>query len=96
MYRPVWVKLPAIFVHRSEAGPATIHANAVDTTSEVPGTLLQWLRTGSGGWLGLLDYELRFADGRQKTIAMQRQLVPAYALFRAPTAATGLEDPPRT
>jgi hypothetical protein len=56
------------------------HPRAVDTTGEVPGDLLQWLRTGGGEWLGLVTYQLPFADERHKRIYLERQLVPAYAL----------------
>jgi hypothetical protein len=46
----------------------------------VPGDLLQWLRTGGGEWLGLVTYQLPFADERHKRVYLERQLVPAYAL----------------
>jgi len=53
---------------------------AVDTSAEVPGDLLQWLRTRGGEWLGLVTYQLPFADERHKRIYLERQLLPAYAL----------------
>ena len=54
--------------------------NAVDATAEVPGTLLRWLRTGTGDWLGLVDYEIPFANGRHRGVYLVQQLLPAYAL----------------
>jgi hypothetical protein len=42
------------------------HQNALDATAEVPGTLKQWLRSRGGEWLGLVDYEIPFADGRHR------------------------------
>lgn len=56
------------------------HHNALDTRAEVPGYLQQWLRTGGGEWLGLVDYEVPFADGRKKGVYLTQQLLPAHAL----------------
>ena len=56
------------------------HPAAVNTTVEAPGILLQWLRSNGGEWLGLVTYQLPFADGRKQTVYLERQLVPAYAL----------------
>ena len=44
------------------------HTNALDTAAEVPGLLRQWLRSSGGEWLGLVDYEIPFADGRHKGV----------------------------
>ena len=51
-----------------------------DVTAEVPGDLLQWLRTADDEWLGLVTYQLPFADERHQCIYLERQLLPAYAL----------------
>jgi hypothetical protein len=81
-HRLVWVKLSLIFLRqRDKPMPAELpHPTAVDTTVETPGILLQWLRSNGGEWLGLVSYQLPFADGRKKTVYLERQLVPAYAL----------------
>jgi hypothetical protein len=55
-------------------------SHAVDTTAEVAGDLLQWLRAASGEWLGLVTYQLPFADQRHQRIYLERQLLPAYSL----------------
>jgi hypothetical protein len=57
------------------------HPRAVDVAAEVPGELLQWLRTAGGEWLGLVSYQLPFADERHQRIYLERQLLPAYALW---------------
>jgi hypothetical protein len=44
------------------------------------GTLHAWLRSGLGDWIGLVSYQVPFADGRHETLYLERQLVPAYAL----------------
>jgi hypothetical protein len=82
MHRPVWVKLPLVFPrHPGAPMPSQLpHPRAVDTSGEVPGDLLQWLRTAGGEWLGLVTYQLPFADQRHARIYLERQLVPAYAL----------------
>jgi hypothetical protein len=50
------------------------------TTAETPGDLLQWLRSGTGEWLGLVTYQMPpFAERKQK-LWPERQLVPAHAL----------------
>jgi hypothetical protein len=47
MHRPVWVKLSLVFPRRPDAPIPTQlpDPRAVDTTAEVPGDPLQWLRT---------------------------------------------------
>jgi hypothetical protein len=82
MNRPVWVKLALVFPRCPDLPmPAQLpHPRAVDVAAEVPGSLLQWLRTAGGEWLGLVTYQLPFADGRHKRIYLERQLLPAYAL----------------
>lgn len=82
LYRPVWVKLFALFLrHPAAPMPDKLpHVNALDTTAEVPGLVLQWLRSGGGEWLAQVSYEIPFADGRTKRAHLERQLVPAYAL----------------
>jgi hypothetical protein len=42
--------------------------------------LLHWLRSKGGEWLGLVDYQLPFADKSRKPVYLERQLVLAYAL----------------
>jgi hypothetical protein len=82
MHRPVWVKLNTLFLGPPEKPmPAQLpHPRAVDTSAEVEGTLLQWLRTAGGEWLRLVTYQLPFADERHQPIYLEQQRVPAYAL----------------
>jgi hypothetical protein len=62
------------------APPQLPHKDAIDTTTDVPGILLHWLRAAGGEWLALVTYPQPFADQRKQTTYLERQLVPAYAL----------------
>jgi hypothetical protein len=79
--RPVWVRLPALFIRRPDAEPRPPSTpRPLDTTGDAPGTLHAWLRSGLGDWIGLVSYQVPFADGRHDTLYLERQLLPAYAL----------------
>jgi hypothetical protein len=82
MHRPVWVKLNLVFPRPSDrpVPEQLFHQHAIDVTVEVPGELLQWLRTSTGEWLGLVTFQLPFADGRHGRVFLERQLLPSYAL----------------
>ena len=81
-HRPVWIRLSLILSQSADKPtPEQLpHQDAINTTAEVPGILLHWLRAASGEWLALVTYHLPFADGRKQTAYLERQLVPAYAL----------------
>ncbi|WP_326960526.1 hypothetical protein [Amycolatopsis sp. NBC_01286] len=76
---PVWVRLDAIFV-RIKGAPEHAVDGGLDFTGEVPGLLHGWWPTHRGHWLGVVDYEIPFADGRPRTIRAVDQLVPLYVL----------------
>ena len=82
LHRSVWVKLPLVFPCRTDKPwPEQLpDQRALDVTTEVPGELLQWLRTAGGEWLGPVTYQLPFADERHKRIYVERQLLPAFAV----------------
>ena len=81
MHRPVWVKLAALSIRRPDArAPEQPPRNSLDMTAETSGLLQQWLRTSTGEWIGIVDYEVPFANNERKPLWLEGQLVPAYAL----------------
>lgn len=77
----VWVRLAAICIRAPDAPLETV-VTGLDMTGEVPGRLHGWFRTVKGDWLGVVDYEIPYADGRRDTVHLVDQLVPEYALRR--------------
>jgi hypothetical protein len=59
--QPVWVNLTILFPGRHRPRPATDRGR----DSEIaPGGLVEWVRTSSGEWLGVVTFHLRYRDGR--------------------------------
>lgn len=85
--KPVWVRLDAICA-RVPGQPHHVVPDGLDMTGEVPGRLHGWFSSALGDWLGLVDFEVPFADsraradGRGRKVHLVDQLVPAYALRR--------------
>ncbi|KAA2252359.1 hypothetical protein F0L68_35485 [Solihabitans fulvus] len=77
----VWVHLDAIYV-RVPGAPSHVIDTGLDMTGEVPGRLHGWFPTVKGDWLGVVDFEVPYADGRRAKLHVTDQLVPAYALRR--------------
>ncbi|MGA6168369.1 hypothetical protein [Amycolatopsis magusensis] len=75
----VWVRLDAIYV-RVPGAPSHEVATGLDLTGEVPGRLHGWLASVKGDWLGVVDFEIPYEDGRSDKLALVDQLVPASAL----------------
>jgi len=78
---PVWVRLDAIYL-RVPGAPTHTVATGLDMTGEVPGRLTGWFSTAKGDWLGVVDFEIPYADPRRTKLEVVDQLVPAYALRR--------------
>lgn len=78
--RPVWVRLAKLFPFPEHAAPADLPTEALDLSWDAPGVLHFWMRSGRGGWIGQVDYELKYADGRDEVLELADQWVPAYAL----------------
>ena len=49
-------------------------------TGPVHGHLSGWWRTVKGDWLGVVNYAIPSADGRQHKLELRDQLIPGYAL----------------
>jgi hypothetical protein len=75
---PVWVDLERLFRHEPE------HARSVydglDTTGRARGFLTERVRAGLVDWLGVVNYQLHYADGRPQPVIFNEQFVPFYAL----------------
>jgi len=76
--QPVWVLLEQVCVH--DPAVARTVVDGLDLTGRAKGFLLEWRRSSRGDWLGVVNYEVRYADGREATVWWRDQLVPAYAL----------------
>jgi hypothetical protein len=57
-----WVRLDAVCVRQPNA-PRRVVPDGLDTSGAVPGRLTGWLTTVHGDWLGVVDYEVSYADG---------------------------------
>ncbi|HVV11314.1 hypothetical protein [Amycolatopsis sp.] len=75
----VWVRLDAIYI-RIPGSPAHTVVTGLDLTGEVPGRLHGWFPTVKGDWLGVVDYEIPYADRRREPLWLADQLLPVYAL----------------
>ncbi len=73
------IGLDALFV-RLPGAPTHVIDTGLDLTGEAPGRLHGWFPTVKGDWLGVVEYEIRYADGRREQVQPVNQLVPAYAL----------------
>jgi hypothetical protein len=76
--RPVWVDLDALFAHDPAGNQAVV--DGLDLTGRTRGLLLEWRRGARGDWLGVVNYQIHYADGRPQPTIWSEQLVPATAL----------------
>lgn len=77
--KPVWVLLEQVCVHDPTLARTVV--DGLDMTGRAPGFLTEWRRSGRGEWLGVVNYEVRYLDGREATVWWRDQMVPAYALL---------------
>ncbi|CAM3738226.1 hypothetical protein KIPE111705_22425 [Kibdelosporangium persicum] len=82
---PAWVQLDAIYVRSADVPVHTV-ADGLDMTGRVHGHVSGWWRTVKGDWLGVVNYAIPFADGRQQKLELRDQLIPGYALSKRETA----------
>ena len=79
--RPVWVKLGTLLPFPTEGPPPKeIPTDALELYPDAPGTLKAWVQSRRGTWIGLVDYEVKYADGRKDVFHAKDQWVPVYAL----------------
>jgi hypothetical protein len=79
MLTPVWVQLDRVFVRDPDVTRHVV-GDGLDMSGTVPGLLHGWFQTVDGDWLGVVNYAIPYADGRQDKVRLSDQLVSAYAL----------------
>ncbi|WP_245976515.1 hypothetical protein [Amycolatopsis palatopharyngis] len=77
----VWVRLDDLFARPPDA-PRHVIATGLDVAGQVQGRLHGRFPTVDGRWLGAVNYEISYADGRRDKLHLVDQLVPFYALQR--------------
>lgn len=77
----VWVQLDRLFVRNPDA-PRHVIETGLDLTGRVQGRLHGRFPSVEGDWLGVVNYEIPYADGRRDKVQLVDQLLPFYALQR--------------
>jgi hypothetical protein len=75
----VWVRLDDLFARPPDA-PRHVIATGLDVAGQVQGRLHGRFPTVDGGWLGVVNYEIPYADGRRDKLYLVDQLIPFSAL----------------
>ncbi|HVW44965.1 MAG TPA: hypothetical protein VHC18_26810 [Amycolatopsis sp.] len=88
----VWVRLDAIYI-RVPGAPSHTVVTGLDMSGEVPGRLHGWFPTVKGDWLGVVDFEIPYADERKQPLQVVDQLVAAYALRPKNGPEAGDDEP---
>lgn len=78
--RPVWVHLDLLFGHDPARDQAVV--DGLELTGRARGMLLGWRRGSRGDWLGVVTYQIHYADGRPQPTVWSEQLVPVTALSK--------------
>lgn len=85
----VWVQLDRLFI-RSRDTPRHVIETGLDLTGRVQGRLHGRFPSVDGDWLGVVNYEIPYADGRRDKLHLVDQLVPSTrcgSTFRASKSA---------
>jgi hypothetical protein len=73
--------LDRLFVRNPDA-PRHVIETGLDLTGRVQGRLHGRFPSVEGDWLGVVNYEIPYADGRRDKVQLVDQLLPFYALQR--------------
>lgn len=74
-----WVRLDGIYVR--DLGTSTrVMPEGLDMTGTAPGLLVGWFPNARGGFVGVVNYQVSYADGRRDKVHAVNQLVPDYLL----------------
>jgi hypothetical protein len=72
---PVWVNLDALF-HRDPDASRHVIETGLDLTGRVHGRLHGRFPSVDGRWLGVVNFEISYADGRPTKLHVVDQLLP--------------------
>jgi hypothetical protein len=75
----VGVRLDRLFARPPHA-PRRVIETGLDLTGEVEGRLHGRFPSVEGDWLGVVNYEIGYADGRPRKVWLADQLVPFHVL----------------
>ncbi|GHH62527.1 hypothetical protein [Lentzea cavernae] len=75
----VGVSLDRLFAREPGAARRVI-ATGLDLTGEVRGRLHGRIPSVEGDWLGVVNYEIGYADGRRDKLSLVDQLLPFHVL----------------
>lgn len=75
----VWVRLGHLFPRPPDA-PRHVIATGLDLTGQVQGRLHGRFPSVDGDWLGIVNYEINYADGRRDKLHLVDQLIPFNVL----------------
>ncbi|MGI5506343.1 hypothetical protein [Lentzea sp. CA-135723] len=79
MLTPVMISLDRLFA-RPPGAPRHVVETGLDLTGAVPGHLHGRFPSAEGDWLGVVNYSIGYADGRQQIVSLIDQLVPFHTL----------------
>lgn len=80
----VWVRLEVISGLLPGAPYETV-VDGLDLRGEVPGRVYGYFRGSRGEWLVVVSYEIPYADGRDRKVRVEDQLVGMNAVRRRDT-----------
>lgn len=75
----VGVRLDRLFA-RAPGASRHVIPTGLDLTGEVQGRLHGRFPSVEGDWLGMVNYEISYADGRREKLYLADQLVPFHVL----------------
>lgn len=78
----VWVLLDDLFPRPPDA-PRHVIVTGLDLTGKVQGRLHGRFPSVDGNWLGVVNYEISYADGRREKLHLVDQLLP-FSVLREP------------
>ncbi|MBM7771965.1 hypothetical protein JOD54_002169 [Actinokineospora baliensis] len=79
----VFVCLDWLYV-RGPGRPNHINGAGIDLSGHAPATLTHWVPTVSGDWVAIVNFGVKYADGRRSELWLREQMVPDYAIRRRP------------
>lgn len=79
MLTPAWVRLDEVFPRHPD-DPLVVVPDGLDTSGSVPAWVSGWFRAATGEWLAVVNFKIRYADGRRDEVMLHDQLVHSRAL----------------